>query len=245
MDDRKSLASRIPGLGFLVESVRYRLEKLRLRRKKIDEVFTDIYRENAWESEASVSGSGSDLEQTRTIARELPRLFEDLGVKRVLDVPCGDFGWMSTVDLSGVHYTGADIVEELVERNRQQHGAENVHFELLNLTDDDLPQVDLIFCRDCLPHFSFSHLRRALENVCRSGSTYFLTTTFTGRAQNKDIATGQWRPLNLEAPPLSLPAPERIVVEECTEAGGAYADKSLGLWRVEALREWLADTSKR
>jgi hypothetical protein len=29
--------------------------------------------------------------------------------------------------------------------------------------------------------------------------------------------------------------PQRVLVEGCTENGGAYADKALGLWRVADL----------
>jgi hypothetical protein len=49
------------------------------------------------------------------------------------------------------------------------------------------------------------------------------------------IADGDWRPLNLQRPPFGLPAPHRIIVEGCTEEGGAYRDKALGLWRIAEL----------
>ena len=233
-------ARHIRGVSHLAESLRYRISSLRLRRKEIEEVFTEIYRRNEWGSKISVSGSGSDLNQTRLIARELPLLMRELGASSMLDLPCGDFGWMSTVDLSGLHYTGGDIVADLVRSNREKYEASNIRFEVLNLAAGPLPRVDLIFCRDCLPHFSFEDLRRALATVVESGSTYFLTTTFTGRVANRDIATGLWRPLNLQAAPLSLPPPLKILMEGCTEGDGAFGDKALGLWRVSDLREALA-----
>jgi hypothetical protein len=46
---------------------------------------------------------------------------------------------------------------------------------------------------------------------------------------------GDWRLLNLEAAPFGFPPADAILNEECTEAGGAYADKSLGVWRVADL----------
>ena len=77
---------------------------------------------------------------------------------------------------------------------------------------------------------------RALRNICDSGSTYLMTTSFPGRRKNEDIVTGQWRPLNLEVAPVAFPAPLRIVNEGCTEGDGAFRDKSLGLWRVDDVR---------
>jgi hypothetical protein len=47
--------------------------------------------------------------------------------------------------------------------------------------------------------------------------------------------TGDWRPINLERAPFNWPAPVELIVEECTESGGVFADKSLGLWRIDAL----------
>jgi len=49
---------------------------------------------------------------------------------------------------------------------------------------------------------------------------------------NAEAATGDWRPLNLERPPFNLPPPLVLVNEQCTEAQGRYADKSLGVWRL-------------
>jgi hypothetical protein len=41
--------------------------------------------------------------------------------------------------------------------------------------------------------------------------------------------------MNFERPPFRLGSPLACIVEGCTEAGGAYADKSLGLWEIGAL----------
>jgi hypothetical protein len=200
-------------------------------------VFGEIFRTNAWGNAQSASGTGSDLEQTRVIRRELPGLMRNLGVKSMLDLPCGDFHWMSQVDLSGIEYLGADIVDALVANNQALHGGAAGHreFRVLDLCADPLPPVDLLLCRDCLVHLGESDLRRALENIRRSGIAYLLTTTFPGRKGNPDIATGGWRPLNLQAPPFDFPAPLFMLEEGCTEDEGAYADKSLGLWRVADL----------
>ena len=105
----------------------------------------------------------------------------------------------------------------------------------MDLLKDHIPEADLIFCRDCLVHLSYDHALTALRNIARGGSKYLLTTTFTERTSNRDITTGEWRPINLQLPPFSLPPPERIIVEGCTEAGGVYSDKSLGLWKIEQL----------
>ncbi len=107
---------------------------------------------------------------------------------------------MKNVDLSGIKYIGGDIVEELVTQNVKEYERKSRRFKKLNLINDELPKVDLVFCRDCLVHLSFDEIFRSLGNIFKSDSKYLLTTTFPEKAKNYDIATGQWRALNLELP---------------------------------------------
>lgn len=236
MGGLKDFAKKVPAYHLL----RDRYVAGRLKAKSAEDVFTEIYRKNTWHGRDSVSGTGSDHAQTEVVARELPVLCREFGVASMLDIPCGDFHWFRNVDLQGVAYTGADIVKELIQKNRESYQRDNVQFRDLNLLEDDLPPVDLVFCRDCLVHFSYRDIRRALTRICESRAGLLLTTTFTDRPENRDIATGQWRVLNLEAAPFLLPRPLRVINEECTEEGGAYADKSLALWRTADIREILA-----
>lgn len=223
----------------LAESVHRRREARALRDQPAQDVFARIYRENLWGSDDSRSGSGSDLEQTKWIRRALPQLCRELEIRSMLDIPCGDFHWMKEVDLAGVAYTGGDIVPELVESNRQFAG-EGRQFVKLDLLEDELPQADLVFCRDCLVHLSFADIQTALRNICGSGAKWLLTTTFPRAGANEEIATGQWRVLNLERAPFCLPAPRRTIVEGCTTGEGRYGDKSLGLWPVETIARALS-----
>jgi len=192
------------------------------------DVFREIYLNRRWGGEPS-SGPGASLEQTKVIRKELPKLISEFSIETMLDIPCGDFQWMRHVDLSTCHYIGADVLPELVYANSQQYGHD---FRVLDITRDPLPQVNMILCRDCLVHFPFEHIRRAIDNIRRSGSRYLLTTTFSARDQNTDGELGKWRTLNLQLPPMSFPQPLNLINENCTEYEGNYSDKSLGLWRI-------------
>lgn len=112
---------------------------------------------------------------------------------------------MKSVDLKGIEYTGADIVKDLVQQNREQYARDGVRFEALDLIADELPRVDMVLCRDCLVHFSFADIFLALENVCQSESDYLLATTFPATRDNRDIVTGEWRAISLEHAPFQLP----------------------------------------
>lgn len=206
-------------------------------KSKTREIFTGIYKSNHWNSNESVSGPGSDLSQTRTLIRELQKLLSKYVITSVLDIPCGDFNWMNKVDLSGINYTGADVVVELIEKNVVKfRKRKNIRFKLIDLILDPLPKNDLIICRDCLVHFSYTDIYKSLYNIKASECEYFLTTSFTDRSSNHNILTGEWRPLNLQKPPFNLPEPLLIINEECSENDGIYKDKSMCLWKINQIK---------
>src|SRR5215213_5906369 len=101
-----------PMLHPLVEGYRHLRRRYRDLRPAQAQ-FTDIYRRNLWGEAESVSGSGSTMAETEDIRGYLPELLQRLGARSLLDIPCGDFHWMKTVDLGIDRYIGADIVPEL------------------------------------------------------------------------------------------------------------------------------------
>ncbi len=116
-----------------------------MRRSRSDkEIFTEVYQNNLWKAQESRSGPGSDLAHTTTIRKELPILVAQLGASSILDIPCGDFNWLQGVNFGTCKYIGADIVEELVNRNNQHYANEGRKFIKLNIVNDELPTVDLI-----------------------------------------------------------------------------------------------------
>ena len=197
--------------------------------------FRAAYHENLWRGRETPSGAGSSLAQTKAIARALPGLCQRYRVTSLLDVPCGSFHWMATVDLPGVRYTGGDIVPEVVAEAARRYATQDRQFRVLDLTQSPLPPADLLLCRDCLVHLSYAHIVSAVANIRRSDIDYVLTTTFTAENEFRDVVTGDWRPINLEMRPFSFPPPLELMLEQCTEQNGAFADKSLGLWRVRDL----------
>ncbi|QHT67881.1 class I SAM-dependent methyltransferase [Rhodocytophaga rosea] len=203
--------------------------------KEIKDVFTFIFETNHWQGSDSVSGAGSDYAQTVAVAEALPSLLAAHSIKTMLDLPCGDFLWMSQLNLPLEQYIGADIVNSLITHHQQTYTSPARQFQVIDLTKDSLPEVDLIFCRDCLVHLSFDDIRKVFQNLVSSNIQYILTTTFTDRTENKDIITGDWRTLNLQTAPFNLPAPIAVINEQCTEGNGAYADKSMALWEVKVL----------
>lgn len=193
----------------------------------MEETFTEIYRTNHWRNSQSRSGHGSDLAATAYIRQQLPRLFERLKVRSLLDIPCGDFYWFSKMDVP-VGYIGADIVPELIADNRRKWP--DLDWRVLNVVGDPLPCVDLVLARDVFGHLPYSLVSQALRNIERSGSKWLLATTFPGRPMYDDVPVGGWHPINLEHEYFKLGRPREVVEERLHLEG--FEDKSLGLWRI-------------
>jgi len=197
--------------------------------------FRYAYHHNLWGGAETRSGPGSSIAQTTVIADALPGLCRRYDVRSLLDVPCGTCDWMAKVPLPGIRYTGGDIVPEVVAEAARRYETDHRRFLVLDVTRSALPPADLLLCRDCLVHLSYTDIVKAVENVRNSTIEYLLTTTFMEESEFRDIVTGDWRPLNLEQPPFSFPRPVELLSEQCTEQSGAFADKALGLWRVRDL----------
>jgi hypothetical protein len=203
------------------------------RKKSAEKIFMEFFDGNLWGDKESLSGAGSNLSETQTIRRELPDLFKRYQIGTILDVPCGDFNWMKEMDLTGIIYLGGDIVKGLIDANKRKYGSENRSFTRMDIIKDQIPKTDLVLVRDCLVHLSFPDAFRALRNLCASGSRYLLTTTFPCRERNRNILTGDWRPLNLRVEPFSFPEPLEIIIEN--HPVPEYSDKSLALWEIRCI----------
>jgi hypothetical protein len=202
----------------------------------LDEKFREYYQTNFWGGDESLSGRGSDSVQTATLLYELNKLVQTYNFSSILDIPCGDFNWMKNFDYNEIKYIGADIVSDLIIKNQCTYNINpNITFEVLDLTTGPLPKVDIILCRDCLVHFSYKNIFLAISNIKRSNSEYLLVTSFLNRKKNYNIANGDWRPLNLEEKPFFFPKPQYVIMENCSEDGGKYVDKSLCLWKIKDL----------
>lgn len=202
----------------------------------MQQTFTEIFRSNHWNGKHSVSGTGSDPENTEHLGTILSHVVNKHHIQSLFDCPCGDFFWMKNlVSQWNVRYTGADIVPDLVIQNERAYANDHVHFLVKNMVEESWEKADLALCRDGLVHLSFADALRAIEQLKQSGCTYVLLTTFPKHTANYNITTGEWRALNMERAPFSFPPPMALYAEKPTDGYAEYADKALGLWKVSDL----------
>jgi hypothetical protein len=230
---RKNFRDKFPGLFRLTAAFYYFILKLFSGQSRTQITFDKIYKVNNWGDSDSVSGPGSNLGNTENLRKELPLVLGVLRIKSFLDIPCGDYFWMKEITLPLDIYIGADIVGELVEKNKGLYADEKIKFINLDLTKDKLPKVDAIFCRDCLPHLSFKLIKKALKSIKFSDSKYFFTSTYILCKENRDTYVGRFRPINLQIKPFNFPQPLKIISDPCITKNVILEDKSIGIWRIE------------
>lgn len=173
-------------------------------------VFEKIYRENLWGDAESRSGGGSGLAATEKVRRGLLDAIQRLDVHTIVDAPCGDYYWLSTVDLSRnlTWYKGLDIVPQLIEQDNKRFATDKISFEATDLIKRVPPRADLILCRHLLIHLTFEDGLRVLRNFKDSGSKYLMVTNQPHVQRNEEIIfTGSYRPVNLHLSPFNFPQP--------------------------------------
>jgi hypothetical protein len=217
--------------------LKVRFEHARYRWTSRKEKFIKIYRNGGFGGfNAPLSGTGSTLIQTRCIREALPNILRRIDAKSMIDAPCGDFTWMKEIDIGDISYLGVDIVPSIINDNTQKYSSQNRKFCDLDIVTNILPRADLILCRDCFIHLSNRDIMKSVENFKKSNSKYLLTTTFIDLKKNSNLVSGRgWRPVNLMLPPFNFPQPIEIINEGCSEGGGQYSDKCLGLWDLSTL----------
>ena len=198
-------------------------------------VFSGIHEGKLWGDCESSSGPGSTRDRAASFLPALIALVESLRIATLLDAPCGDFNWAAPLSDSVERYVGVDVVPALIVANRRHWSSERRRFLCRDFVRQRLPSADLVLCRDGLVHLSAGDIVSAVGNFRRTGAQYVIATTFVNDRPNPDIATGEWRPLNMERPPFSFPPPLELIDEHCHHTGGIYADKRLALWRFQDL----------
>ena len=190
--------------------------------------FEYMYETGYWVrgEDGPLSGWGSSLEATGSIRQELPKLLQTLQAQSLLDLGCGDFTWMKTVELP-CPYIGVDIVPQVIGENEAKFADDQRSFIVLDACEEELPPADVVLCREVLFHLSFEDMEKMFANVKRCGARYFIATTNVDVRINLDIPSGEHSDRNLELEPLRLPKPEHALWD------GALAEgRVLGVWKI-------------
>lgn len=207
--------------------------------RDLQDEMSKVYRKNLWGSSESRSGNGSIPQQTMYIEFEIPELIKRFNVSSILDIPCGDFGWMPNVLKrcpEDLRYYGADIVPDIID-DLKQYEDTTKSFHCLDVTSDPLPRVDMVFARDLFMHLTDEMIIKSFNNIRRSGAKYIAMTHFNWHhlpnIKLEDAVGGSWRKINWRLEPYNMPMPIDLISEGSSERLGK--DKTIAVWKVKHL----------
>jgi SAM-dependent methyltransferase len=211
------------------------LQKRRLRRRlqglSVKEVFTLIYSERLWgrpseNDDRFFSGSGShDPRIVERYVAAVGRWVSSLDAKPdVVDLGCGDFAVGAKLRRLCGNYIACDVVEPLIQRNRERFKDLNVDFRVVDLTADELPQARVAFLRQVLQHLSNDAISAIVPKLQQRYEYLVLTEHLQPSAapdRNVDKPAGpDWRGVVLTAEPFNLQVAECLLLCEAREQGG-------------------------
>ena len=163
--------------------------------------FSKIYISRFWKTGKNLSGTGSDINVAKYYSQELREVIKKKKFFSIFDCGCGEFGFMDeTIKGLKIGYIGGDLVNSILKLNKINYP--NYKFIKFDILKNNLPEVKLLHIRDCLFHFSYNDILKALNNFCNSKIKYILLTSHKSLIlKNYDIITGDFRYLDFSKQP--------------------------------------------
>jgi len=216
----------------VVEDASHIKDPPQLSTDKLKPVFDSIATSNKWHSSETVSGAGSELDETAFVRECLGQWLRKYNVKSFVDAPCGDANWQGAIPgLDDIHYKGYDIADEPLKAAREKNANHaRMSFQFMDLTSEVPEKADIIMARDVVMHLPLKKGMQLLLNAKKSGARFLAVTTFSD-SWNFDITPGDFFKNNVHASPFSLPT----ALESCQNYVGHSTDPSIATARLELI----------
>ena len=177
-----------------------------VNQKRLTDTFNRIYAEGTWGKDVAgkgTSGTGSTLEITREYRAYVEDFVKKHRVKSVVDAGCGDWSFSSAMDWGNASYLGVDIASDVIAAVRNKHEKGRIKFQVGDITDE-LPAAELLISKDVLQHLSNELVHKFIRNNLRKGKYKWVILTNDRGSENRDVASGGYRAIDLAAPPFEV-----------------------------------------
>nr|WP_203256732.1 class I SAM-dependent methyltransferase [Hyunsoonleella ulvae] len=157
---------------------------------------TQIYDKHLWGGDAHDYYSGFGSHDNTIVKPYLEAVINFLKSftepLTVCDLGCGDFNIGKHLVEFTEKYIAVDIVEPLIERNKTLFKYDNLEFQCLDISKDELPSGDCAILRNVLQHLSNSEIQDIVNKL--ESFKYLILTEHIPKGNfipNKDIIAGQ------------------------------------------------------
>lgn len=168
-------------------------------------------------------GAGSTLAATEYLRSRLPGVLDRLGIRLLIDAPCGDLNWMRLIEVP--YYIGLDLNPDHIKKARQYRQS----IFSWDIVETPLPHGDAIISRDFIQHLPTEKVMTFLKNIRRSEIEWLMITSHSNPVNGDIRDAGDYRPINLLAEPFNFPPPIISIMDP------PGSDRILGVWNKNSL----------
>lgn len=191
------------------------MESVQAEEKSCVEVFTSIYDSGFWgvaEDGDPSSGWGSFPVHAKPYMDFLVNFINTNQIHSVVDLGCGTWEFSRYIDWGNINYIGVDAVASVVELNQRKFGSGNINFIQGDILNMQLPDGELVVCKDVLQHLKNDDVILFLSKINKYKHCLFtndLAISYTDSVDitnhNRDnVARGENRPIDLTKPPFNV-----------------------------------------
>jgi len=188
-------------------------------KESMESIFTNLYHTCQWGNNRNTnyhgsSGQGSTLQLNQhTYVPFLKEFILSKKISTVVDLGCGDFicGPFIYNDLD-IIYHGYDAYKKLIEYNQSVYSRYTfTHLDFYH-KKEEIIEGDLCILKDVLMHWTHDEIADFLDYLIEHKKfKYILICNCSHKFdQNKNIITGEWRPLSCMLDPLKKYNPEIV-----------------------------------
>ncbi len=148
----------------------------------------------------------------------------------VCDLGCGDFNVGKELVKFTKKYIAVDIVQPLINRNKEKFKGENLTFECIDIVKDKIPSADCILLRQVLQHLSNAEVCKVVKKI--QGFKYVILTEHIPEGDfipNKDIISGQGIRLKKQSGLNLLAAPFNFKIKEQQQLVAVVLENNKGI----------------
>ena len=200
-------------------------------------VMEQVYDNKLWGDGNSLfySGDGShNPKLTYPYIKAVTKFLKSFKRPLVLcDLGCGDFNIGKELVPYTNRYIAVDIVSDLITYNEAMFKAENLEFQCLDISVDDLPEGECVILRQVLQHLSNAEVHRVLRKlVCFKFVVLTEHIPNGDFISNKDIISGQGIRLKKQSGLDILAAPFNFKIEKQNTLSTVIVDNNKGVIRT-------------
>jgi hypothetical protein len=158
---------------------------------ELQSTFTQIYKNSVW-GQGSGYGSTDEFIVNEYI-NSISIFLKSFDIKpKIVDLGCGDFNVGSKLVEHSLEYVACDIVEFIIEQNKNKYSNLNVKFQVLDISKDELPVGDIAIIRQVLQHLSNEKIKNIIEKLYNTYQYIIVTEHIPENnfISNVDISSG-------------------------------------------------------